>query len=161
MTEMSSEAFYTRQLDAIGLGRSFSIGFPALNGVVQLHAPYQDEHTHVYLDRDKAGDITIKLADDLPLQAEQVVPVEVDGVPTEKRIRVFEEPAKVIKFSKEDPQTVANKDMWIASGENLVVADIMLLQTFVNTICDFVRLEQVRRRRSAEWTDHKSFRTTS
>jgi hypothetical protein len=75
------------------------------------------------------------------------VPVVVDGVPMDRHLRVFEEPVVELKLSKEDPTSVANSNVWVASGENLAIADLSLLQTFANTIGDFARIEQERKRK--------------
>ena len=147
MTEITSEPFFTRQLDAIAPGR-LSLEFPALDGVVQIEAPIEDEVTQLNISKDNFGNIIVKLANGQPLQAELAVPVVVDGQPTESRLRVFEESVEELKLSIAEPLSVVKRDMWVAHGESLVVKDITLLQTFVNKIGDYARLEQERRRKA-------------
>jgi hypothetical protein len=147
MTEMTSEPFFTRQLGAIAPGYLL-LDIPELNGVIQIEAPLEDEGAHLHVVNNERGIISVKRANGSPLQAEVVVPVVVDSHPTERHIRVFEEPVAELKLYKEEliPVSPAITDMWVASGENLVVADINLLQKFVNRIADYARAEQERRR---------------
>jgi len=148
MTELSSEPFYTRQLDAIAPG-DLSIAFPTRNGIIQIEAPLEDISTYVRVNRDeKIGNIVVKLSTGRLLQAEEVTSVEVDGMRLDRRVHVFEEPIDELKLSKVDPHSIGNRDLWVAHGENLVVKDTALLQTFVNMIGDYARLEQERRRKN-------------
>ena len=144
MTEITSDPFFTSQLDAIAIG-DLSLGFPTHEGVVQLQGPLEDEVTHIHVSKKDFGNIVVKLSNGQPLQAELVVPVVVDGVPMDRHLRVFEEPVVELKLSKEDPTSVANSNVWVASGENLAIADLSLLQTLANTIGDFARIEQERK----------------
>ena len=150
MTEMTSDPFYTRQLDAIAPG-DLSLAFPTRNGVIQIEADFENDDvtTHLLVNRgdDKVGNIVVKLATGRSLQAEEVAPVVVDGVPMDRRTRLFEEPLAELKLSKAEPHSPVNKDMWVAHGENLAVGDITLLQTFVNMIGDYARVEQERMRK--------------